>query len=383
MNLEEMNLEDVNKRLAELDEIVERSQKIDEVDSATEEKRGLLDRKAELEDLQERKQIAKDLTAGKIVAEVIEERNEEKHMDNEKMFDIASPEYRTAFFASLQGKSLSVEQRAAVTATAAIPTSTWNQIVEKMEMVAPIIGKITVSQMPNYLTIAAEDATADASWVAMGTASTDSADSLASVSLSAYKLIKTVEIGSDAHLMSIDAFESYIVNKLYKKMAKAVENAIVNGTGSGQPTGLALAGEITNTGEYTLAGMTYDDLLAIIGDLPDHGYRQNASFLMPSALFYSDVLPALTDKGSGLDVQAVEKQKVLNYDVVLCDRMPADTIIFGDLSYYHFNYASPVEVKADSSVGFRTGSTVYRAMALADGKPTNSSAFNKYTRSAI
>jgi HK97 family phage major capsid protein len=92
------------------------------------------------------------------------------------------------------------------------------------------------------------------------------------------------------------------------------------------------------------------------------------------------VLPALTDKGSGLDVQAVEKMKILNYDVILCDRVAADTIIFGDLSYYHWNWAKDVEIASDKSVDFRTGNTVYRALALCDGKTTNAAAFNKYTR---
>ena len=296
--------------------------------------------------------------------------------------EINTPEYRNLFFAHLMGKEMKPEERAVVTATAAIPTATWDKIVEKMEHVAPLISKVTVSQLPSYVNLAVQDANADASWVAVGTASTDSGDSLGSVSLSAFKLIKTVEIGADVEKMSIDAFEAYIVNALYKKMAKAVENAIINGTGSAQPTGLALSGQITNTGEYTKAAMTYADLLKIVADLPDHGYRANASFVMPSALFYSDVLPALTDKGSGLDVQAVEKLKIFNYDVVLCDRMPTDTIIFGDLSFYHFNWAQPVEIKGDASVAFRTGSVVYRALALADGKPTLAAAFNKYVRAA-
>ena len=37
---------------------------------------------------------------------------------------------------------------------------------------------------------------------------------------------------------------------------------------------------------------------------------------------------------------------------------------------YKFNFAKAPVVDRDESVAFRTGSTVYRAMALADGKPT-------------
>lgn len=293
---------------------------------------------------------------------------------------IATAEYKNAFLKKLQGKELTALENAAVSAASVIPTETMNKIIEKMEYIAPILAKVSVSYIASNLTIPAEDVTNDASWVAMGTASTDSADSTTSISLAAYKLIKTIEIGADVSVMSIPAFEAYLVNKLSKKMAKALENAIVNGTGSGQPTGLLASGIITNTGTYTKAGMTYTDLLAIIADLPDNDYRAGASFLMPSALFYSDVLPALTDKGSGLDVQAVQQGKIAGYDVILCDRMAAGTVVFGNLENYAMNFAQGVEIKSDASVGFRTGSTVYRAMALVDGKPLNVAAFNKYTR---
>jgi HK97 family phage major capsid protein len=153
-------------------------------------------------------------------------------------------------------------------------------------------------------------------------------------------------------------------------MAKALENAIINGTGSTQPTGLLASGVITNTGTFTKAGMTYTDLLAIIADLPDHGYRAGASLIMPSGLFYSDVLPALTDKGSGLDVQAAEKMKVLGYDVVLCDRVAAGTVIFGNLSNYAMNMADGVKIESDKSVGSEAFDCFHERWLLLSGKVT-------------
>jgi len=290
--------------------------------------------------------------------------------------------YKNAFLKKLQGKEWTQQENALVTAGGAIPTETMNKIVTKMEYVSPILAKIDLTRIPSNLSIPTETTVNDASWVAMGTASTDSEDVLGTISLAAYKLIKTVEIGADVETMAIPVFEAYLVERLAHKMAKALENAIINGTGSSQPTGLLKAGVITNTGTFTKTAMAYSDLLAIIGDLPDHGYRAGASLVMPSALFYSDVIPALTDKGSGLDVQAVEKMKVLGYDVVLCDRVAADTIIFGNLENYAMNLASDVKIEADKSVGFRSGSTVYRAMALADGKVKNAAAFNVYARAA-
>lgn len=380
-------LEEIIARLAEIGKEVKAANDVETVTKLGKENEELQTRKAELEDLEQRKKTALDIQAGDASSTLIDKSVMiAKPIDFGKMSAEevrGTPEYRSIWLKKLQEKPLNeVEERAAIIATAAIPTLTWGKIVEKMEHVSPIISKVTVTQIPSNLTIPKEDTTADVAWVAMDTASTDSEDELTDVALTVHKLIKTVEIGANVQGMSIDAFEGYIINKLHKKMAKAVENGIINGTGSAQSTGLALAGQITNTGEYTNGGMTYEDILTIIADLPDEGYRQDASFLMPSSLFYSDILPALTDKGSGLDVQAVTKKRIFDYETILCDRLATDTLIFGDLSYYHFNWVQAPEMAADKSVGFRTGSTVYRALALADGKLTNAAAFNKYTRAS-
>ncbi|MBO4567179.1 MAG: phage major capsid protein, partial [Bacteroidales bacterium] len=71
-------------------------------------------------------------------------------------------------------------------------------------------------------------------------AATDSTDAITSISLGAYKLIKTVEITADVDAMSIDAFETWLVNRLVNKIEKAIDYAVLNGTGSGanQATGI-------------------------------------------------------------------------------------------------------------------------------------------------
>jgi len=377
-------LEMRNKLLAEAEALVEEGKFEDS--KAKEEEIKVLDEKWDnIKTAKANLNALKDVEVGRDIENESLNLKDGEVVDFQNMSEedlLKTEEYKNAFFKKLQGKSITEQENALVTASGAIPTETMNKIVEKMEYIAPILAKIDLSFIPSNISIPVEDTVNDASWVAMGTASTDSADELDTVDLAAYKLIKTVEIGADSAVMSIPAFETWITNKLSKKMAKALENAIINGTGSSQPKGLLASGVITNTGTFTMAGMTYADLLAIIADLPDHGYRTGASLVMPSGLFYSDVLPALTDKGSGLDVQAASKMNVLGYDVVLCDRVADDTLIFGNLENYAMNFAQNVTIESDKSVGFRKGSTVYRAMALVDGKPVNTDAFNVYERAA-
>lgn len=371
-------VEELNKILAELEgmetpeEVEEAEKKVEElkdekrrIESAIEKRRGILDAVA-------------DGSAGKVVKTFSPIKAEKR------TFGPESKEYRRAYLLNLQGKPLSVEERAVITASSVIPTETINKIVEKLEQTSALYNRITVTEIPGNVTYPRENAKNDAAWVAMATAATDSADSFDSVSLSAYKLIKTIEIGADVSAMSIDAFESYIVNALAKKMNKAIENAIINGTGTNQPTGLLASGQITNTGTFTKAKMKYGDLMAIIGALPTE-YHNNACFVMPRVLFFNDVAGIETTTGAPaivMDPQSPAKFNVLGYPVIIDDCMAADTIIFGDMSYYALNWAKPIEIKSDDSVAFRTGSTVYRAMALADGKPLLAEAFVKYTRAA-
>lgn len=378
-----MRLEEINERLSAIKtELNAEDVNVEELDTETD---ALLEeRRAILENAETRKALINKVVnlPDEAVTRTFEDTKEVRKMEN-KVIVNGTEEYRGAWLAKMKGDAVSeIEERALVVAAGAIPTQTLNKVIEKMEHIAPILSKIDLTTIPSNLSIPVESAVSEAAWVAMGTAATDGTNTLTTVELAAYKLIKTVEVGADVSAMAIPAFEAYLVNSLAKKMAKALENAVINGTGSSQPTGLLATGIITNTGTFTKAAMTYADLLAIIGDLPDHAYRVGASFVMPSSLFYSDVLPALTDKGSGLDVQAVEKQKVLGYDVILCDRVATDTIIFGNLENYAMNLASDVRVESDRSVAFRAGSTVYRAMALVDGKPINVDAFNAYKRAA-
>lgn len=332
-------------------------------------------------EMREKKQaLADSLMKGEVESkEIIKE---ERKMETVNVLE--SKEYRSGYFKALQGKELTVEERTAVSGQSVIPTVTMNKIVEKLEQTSVLYNRITVSNFPNKLSIPRENAKGDASWNPIATVSTDSADSFDYVSLVAWKLIKTIEIESDVQAMSIDVFEAFIVAALVKKMNKAIENAILNGTGSSQPTGLLYAGEVTNTGTYTKAGMTFSDLMTILGSLPTM-YHTNATLIMTRTVFFNQINGMLDANGRPIvvfDPTSPSKFSVLGYPVIIDDLMTTDYILFGDLSYYYFNWAKGIEIMNDKSVSFRYGNIVYRAMALADGRLTLAEAFTKYTRAS-
>lgn len=307
---------------------------------------------------------------------------QEENKMEERTFAVDSAEYRQAWLKNLQGKELTVEERAAITASAAIPTETMNMIVHKLEL-NPLIGAVDMSYIPGNVTFPAEDTINDANWVAMATAATDSADTLKAITLGAYKLIKTVSINADVQAMAIPAFEQWLVSRLANKIEKAVDAGILVGTGSNQATGI-LTTKVTADGTWASAGIGYADVLKIVAALGSQ-YRADAKFVMDSDMFFSKVLGMvdtqkqpivkLADGGQGSPAY-----RLIGFPVIVDDNCTSDNILFGDLKAYKFNFAKAPDVKSDDSVEFRTGDRVYRAMALADGKLADTSAIVRYKK---
>ena len=378
MNLSEMNSEQLEARLEELKEetSVEKRDALDNDELET--------RISEIEGIQKELESRRAAAAeeARKAAEIAKKDGEEIIKEDKKMenrFAVNSPEYREAFLKNLQGKELTAEERTAVVATAAIPTETANKIWGKMQLY-PILNAIDVMHIPGNVILPVEGMINDAAVVAMGTAATDGADTLAPVSLGAYKLIKTVEITADVKAMAVPAFEDWLVDRLANKLFRMVASKVAAGTGTNEPTGLAT---ITAAGTYTKAAITYADLLTIIGSLPAE-YDPNACFVMSRATFYGNVLNVTTTQKQPVvvaDPQAPAKYNVFGFPVIIEDGVGTD-IIFGDLKEgYVWNFAKDVEVESDASVAFRTGSTVFRGMALGDGKPTGVGLV-RYTKAA-
>lgn len=307
------------------------------------------------------------------------ERNE-IHMEEKKTYAIDTPEYRAAWLANLQGKELTEEQRAAMTASAAIPTQTLNRIVEKLEQESPLYAHITVMEIPGNVTIPVESTINDANWLAMGTTATDAADALAPITLTAHKLIRTVSIGADVAAMAVDAFEDWLVTRLAKKMRQAVDKAILSGTDTNQPKGI-LTETFASGQKVTVAAsasITYDNVMDLIAGVAS-GFAVNAKFVVSRKTLYGEIAK-IKASTAGVPMFVMNSEdgfagKIMGYPVIVDDHMPDGKVLFGDLSEYYWNWAKPVEITKDGSVEFRSGNECWRALALADGELVNKTAF--------
>lgn len=318
-------------------------------------------------------------------AEKIKEFKEVTKME-ERIFTPDTVEYRDAYMKNLMGKPMSIEERSALSgASYVIPTETLNKIYGKLEE-NQLIREIDALRIPGYVSVPTASTVNDASWIAMASASTDSSDAMGTVSLTAKKLIKTIEITADIQAMSIPAFQGWLVNKLAQKMEAAICAAIVNGAGSTTvPQGVGQCGITTST---ALVAPDLGDLSAFMGGLKAP-YHNGAIWVMSAENFFTYVLPLASDS-NGYLVQDGIGYRLLGHRVVLDDNVDsckfksgstaeaanADHIIFGNFREgYVFNFGEGIQVEADNSVSFRSGSTVYRAMALCDGAVADKDAF--------
>ena len=343
----------------------------EEADTLMEERQSLLD------EIETRKAtLAKMASLPEKELEPVINKEKEK-----RSFAVDSAEYRSAWLKKLMGKELDVEERDAMTASSAIPTETMNMIIHKLEL-NPIIKAVDVSYIPGNISFPVESAVADANWVEMATAATDSADALTAVTLGAYKLIKTVSITADVQAMAIPAFEQWLVARLANKIEKAIDAAILTGNGSGKPTGI-LTTLTTADGTWASTGLVWKDIATIIGKIKSE-YRADSTFVMDSNLFFGSIVGMVDSNKQPVvklaDAEGPAAYRLVGFPVIVDDNCTSDNILFGDLKAYKFNFASAPEVKSDDSVEFRTGNRVYRAMALADGKLADTNAIVRYKK---
>jgi HK97 family phage major capsid protein len=386
MKIEEMNLEQVVARLAELDELVERSQKVEEIDEATEEKKGLLDRKAELEELQKRKKDALDLQSGTIQADrIIEVRKEEKHMDFEKMSpsDIrATEEYRTAFLKALQGKPLNdVEKRtnemASTDVAGVIPTITQERIFNKLKEYAPLLNEITLLQVPGNVTFAVEGTNTAAAKHAENTEITPAADKMGSVSLAGFEIVKVLRISATVQAMAINAFEGWLSDYLAEGIAAKVGEYIIYGDGDGDPKGIDYAdtwSDETNAVSWASTAPTVDELVELVSYLKA-GYHRRAKFLMNSKTFWGKIVAE--QDNSKFKILTDDYKRLLGYPILLDDNVADDDIFFGDFKKVVGNLSQNIKVDRSTESGFLYNAIDYRGTAIFDCDIADDEAFVK------
>lgn len=323
--------------------------------------------------------------------------------------------YRKQFREYVQGKRKKIdrdvypeyvreirEQRATTTSSdigEVIPSPIMNKIVEEMEDYGEIFALVTKTNYPAGVDIPTSSAKPSASWVAEGSVATGQSKSTGEVSFSYYKLQMRVELTLIASIVSLDMFEQSISKNIAEAMVLAIETAIVAGTGSGQPLGIAVDtnSDIKDT-VLDQGDASYANWIQKAWSQVPKAYRKNKSlvWLMNQATFDTYVTALVDSNGQpvarttmGLDGEPI--QRFLGKRVIFSDDLDSlvdnaattDVVhtILCPLSDYLFNTSMEIRVKRwfDDD----TDKYVQKATLIADGKLMDGRGVVRVSTSAV
>lgn len=366
-------MQEINARKAELRSMLEGSGEVD-LDAIEKELRDL---DTEFKGLEKRKATIDGINAGTIPAVEIPNPVTARAADT---FD-QDKEYRSAWLKNLQGKALTEnEQRAYSTAAnsalPAIPESTANEIIKKMYEVAPILQRCKIFHVPGNFKFAVEGTNSDAALHTENGSITAASDSLGSVSLTGYEIVKLVKASRATVNMTINAFESYIVEIIAEAIARKIENYIFAGTGSNQPGGVANGGNGSN-GAYTAgtdqvtvaasANVTEADVTTLYGMLSS-GYERNAVWAMSKATFFAYFYALMNKSKNNLIEFANGKYYIMGCEVYFTGSLAMGVAYLGDFSYIVGNYSQDITVVKSEHSGLATNSVDYLGSCVFDSK---------------
>ena len=183
-------------------------------------------------------------------------------------------EYRSAFrdFV-MRGVVIPAEVRAntmTTDVTSVIPTVVINKIIEKMDEVGTILNLVTRTSYAAGVEIPTSATKPVATWVSEGAGSDKQKKTTGKITFTYFKLRCEVSVSMEVHTMSLEAFETKLAENVANAMVKAIEAAIINGTGAGQPKGI-LAAEVPAEQTITIpaAGWDYETLCKAEGAVPE------------------------------------------------------------------------------------------------------------------
>lgn len=381
-----MRIKEIEARLAAIKkEIEERgdAMKAEEIDALEKETKELTEERAGLIAAAEKRNgILDNIAKGAgIVSRTFEQKQDNADPDD----PFGTPEYRSAWLKNLRRLPLTdAEKRAYANASGTgaevVPTQTANEIISKVKKLAPMLNEVTLLHVKGAVKFAVEGTNNDAAIHKENTAIPTAADTLTTVTLTGYEIIKLVQISDTVMTMSIAAFENWIVDMLAEAIARKVEDFFINGTGSSQPKGIDKANTWGATNSVTVAkagSLTAANVQTLIG-LLNAGYDRNAKFVMSKKTLFTDFMPLQDASKNHIVTVQGNSYFVYGYPVLLSDYVKEHEAFLGDFKKVCANLAEDINVK--NAYDIDTNSYKYSGIAIFDCTPAIGEAFVKLVK---
>ena len=279
-------------------------------------------------------------------------------------------EYRNAFMELvLRNTPIPMELRENANTTtgdvaSVIPTQLVGQIIEKFDNVGMILPLITKTSYAAGVEIPTSSVKPVATWTTEGKGSDRQKKATGKITFTNFKLRCEISMSMEVGTMALAAFEAKFVENVAKAMTYAIENAVINGTGSGQPKGILKETGVAITGEAT-----YAKLCEAEAAIPVE-YETGSKWCMSKKTFMKFV--AMTDQAGqpiarvNYGVAGKAERTLLGRDVVISPYVADDKAFIFDFSDYVLNtiYDMGISKKQD----WDTEDLLTKAVMSMDGK---------------
>ncbi|OOM81786.1 phage capsid family protein [Clostridium puniceum] len=299
-------------------------------------------------------------------------------------------EYRQAFMNFCITGAIAPELRADATTTAGdvsavIPSTILNEVIKKVTSYGQIFNRVRKLNVKGGLTIPILSLKPTATWIGENSSSDkQKAESNKNISFSYYGLECKVSTSLLADTVRLEGFENVITDLIVEAMTKALDLAILKGTGTGQPLGITKDTRIPATQIITLKPDEITSWSAwkkkVFAKMP-LSYKGGASFFMASGTFEGYIDGIVDTNGQpigrvnygitsgpqesfgGKAVVQVEDDIISPYD----DAATGDVIaVYCNLSNYGFN--SNMQMLMYRYFDNDKNEYVDKAILIADGK---------------
>lgn len=297
-------------------------------------------------------------------------------------------EYRTAFMEYVcRGTAIPAEVRAATTTSdvsAVIPTTIMNEIIQKMDTYGNIWNKVRKINVKGGVEIPILSVKPTAQWITETQASPDKKISVnTKITFSYYGLECKVAQTILVNVVSLPMFESLFSTLVVEAMVRALEEAIINGSGSGQPTGITVDSRVPAANVITMTEAQFTkwaEWKKRVFAKMTKAYRSGA-FIMSQATFdaYIDgmvdtvgqpiarinygIADGETYRFGGKTVETVENTLVKDFDTAEAGDIVA---IFVNLNDYIVN--TNMQITTTRWIDNDANEIKNKAMMICDGK---------------
>lgn len=178
----------------------------------------------------------------------------------------------------------------------------------------------------------------------------------------------------------IDLLDAFVVG-LSQSLGKAIDKAILYGTGVKMPTGVVTAIASTASQLVTISGSDHgtafiQDIIKAAAKADSKYSRGDKLWVMSDATYATVMAEAVAIDGSGAYVAMVNgRMPAIGGDIIVVNDVPANTIVMGYFDLYALLEKKGITIDTSEHVKFLDDQTVVRGRGRYDGKPVIAKAF--------